>query len=79
MGALQELTAAMPEKDWGFVLKQIGMFSFTGLTPKQVANMTDKWAVYMTKDGRISLAGLNLAKCKYLAEALVDSFKNVEA
>jgi aspartate aminotransferase len=38
--------------------------------------MTNKWHVYMTKDGRISLAGLNLAKCKYLAEGMVDSFKN---
>jgi aspartate aminotransferase len=74
-----ELTALMPEKDWSFVLQQIGMFSFTGLSPKQVENMTNKWYVFMTKDGRISLAGLSLAKCKYLAEAIVDSFKNVEA
>lgn len=38
--------------------------------------MTNKWYVFMTKDGRISLAGLSLSKCKYLAEAIVDSFKN---
>jgi len=71
----KELTVAMPEKNWDFVLAQIGMFSFTGLNPAQVENMTNKWFVFMTKDGRISLAGLNLAKCKYLAEAIVDSFK----
>lgn len=40
--------------------------------------MTDKWHVYMTKDGRISLAGLNLAKCSYLADAIIDSFYNVQ-
>ena len=40
-------------------------------------NMTDKWHVYMTKDGRISLAGLSLAKCDYLADAIIYSFHNV--
>ncbi|OVA12889.1 Aspartate/other aminotransferase [Macleaya cordata] len=64
-------------KDWSFILKQIGMFSFTGLNKAQSDNMTDKWHVYMTKDGRISLAGLSLAKCEYLADAIIDSFYNV--
>ncbi|GAB4817943.1 hypothetical protein N2152v2_004989 [Parachlorella kessleri] len=78
-----ELVKLHPEKDWTFVLKQIGMFSFTGLNPAQasfvaagVENMTSKWHVYMTKDGRISLAGLSLSKAAYLAEAIVDSFRN---
>ncbi|KAI7743875.1 hypothetical protein M8C21_030324 [Ambrosia artemisiifolia] len=64
-------------KDWSFVLKQIGMFSFTGLNKAQSDNMTDKWHVYMTKDGRISLAGLSAAKCEYLADAIIDSYHNV--
>jgi aspartate aminotransferase len=33
--------------------------------------MTNKHAVYMTRDGRISLAGLNSAKVDYLADAIV--------
>ncbi|KAJ7523369.1 hypothetical protein O6H91_18G049000 [Diphasiastrum complanatum] len=65
-------------KDWSFILKQIGMFSFTGLNKNQSDNMTDKWHVYMTKDGRISLAGLSLAKCEYLADAIIDSYYNVK-
>lgn len=44
----------------------------------QSDNMTDKWHVYMTKDGRISLAGLNLAKCAYLADAIIDSYYNIQ-
>ncbi|BAT82376.1 hypothetical protein VIGAN_03238200 [Vigna angularis var. angularis] len=64
-------------KDWSFILKQIGMFSFTGLNKEQSDNMTNKWHVYMTKDGRISLAGLSLAKCEYLADAIIDSYHNV--
>ncbi|PRQ26921.1 putative aspartate transaminase [Rosa chinensis] len=64
-------------KDWSFILKQIGMFSFTGLNKTQTENMTNKWHVFMTKDGRISLAGLNLAKCEYLSDAIIDSYHNV--
>ncbi|KAL3132881.1 L-asparaginase 1 [Trebouxia sp. C0009 RCD-2024] len=65
-----------PDKDWSFITSQIGMFSFTGLTPPQVENMTNKHHVYMTKDGRISLAGLNKAKSEYLAKAIDDSVRN---
>ncbi|PSC75103.1 aspartate aminotransferase [Micractinium conductrix] len=64
-----ELNKLEPNKDWSFILKQVGMFSFTGLSPAQCDHMTNKWHVYMTKDGRLSLAGLNKAKCKYLADA----------
>ena len=63
-----------PNKDWSFVTRQIGMFSFAGLSPSQVKHMTEKHAIYMTGDGRISLAGLSQAKCEYLANAIVDSF-----
>jgi aspartate aminotransferase, chloroplastic len=71
-----ELAAAAPDRDWGFVTRQIGMFSFTGLTPAQVARMTEKHHVYMTGDGRISLAGLSSAKAAYLAAAMADCVKN---
>lgn len=73
------LAKRMPEKDWSFVLRQIGMFSFTGLSKAQCDNMTNKWNVFMTSDGRISLAGLSQAKSDYLADAIVDSVKNVKA
>ena len=41
----------------------------------QVMNMTEKHHVYMTRDGRISLAGLSAAKTPMLAAAIVESFK----
>lgn len=42
----------------------------------QVENMTSKHHIYMTKDGRISLAGLSSSKTEYLAQAIDDSVKN---
>jgi aspartate aminotransferase len=74
-GALQRVGAP---GDWAHVLKQIGMFSFTGLTSRQVQHMTRNWHVYMTLDGRISMAGLSAAKAQYLAEAIADAVKNVK-
>jgi aspartate aminotransferase len=76
-GELQAaLEARAPARDWSFITRQIGMFSYTGMTTAQVDNMTNKHAVFMTRDGRISLAGLSSAKVDYLADAIVDSFAN---
>ena len=52
------------------------VMSTTVFSPMQVENMTNKHHVYMTKDGRISLAGLNKAKSEYLARAIDDSVRN---
>ncbi|XP_038983660.1 aspartate aminotransferase, chloroplastic-like isoform X1 [Phoenix dactylifera] len=43
----------------------------------QIDNMRNKWHVYMIKDGRMSLGGLSLSQCEYLADAIRDSFHNV--
>ncbi|WIA22860.1 hypothetical protein OEZ85_001247 [Tetradesmus obliquus] len=59
--------------NWDHITAQIGMFSYTGLTKAQCQNMTNKWHVYMTMDGRISMAGLSGARARYMAEAIKDS------
>lgn len=40
---------------WEHITQQIGMFSYTGLTPAQSERMTSKWHIYMLKSGRISM------------------------
>jgi aspartate/tyrosine/aromatic aminotransferase len=42
----------------------------------QCENMAKKWHVYMTMDGRISMAGLSSRRARYLAEAIKDSVVN---
>lgn len=64
--------------DWSHVLSQIGMFSFTGLSPAQCQHMRQRWHVYMTSDGRISLAGLSTSRCDYLAAAISDAVRSVQ-
>lgn len=62
--------------DWSHVRSQIGMFSFTGLTPAQVDRMINHWHIYMLQNGRISLAGLNENNISYVIEAIRDCVSN---
>jgi aspartate aminotransferase, cytoplasmic len=65
-GKLEELKTP---GTWNHITDQIGMFSFTGLTEKQVAVLKSEAHVYMTKNGRISMAGLNTNNVEYVAKA----------
>jgi aspartate aminotransferase len=56
--------------DWSHVTKQIGMFAFTGMSKEMCDQLTDEHAIYLTKDGRISIAGLNEANLDYVAKAI---------
>ncbi|KAI5289232.1 Aspartate aminotransferase, cytoplasmic [Ascosphaera atra] len=71
-GLRERLEAKGTPGSWDHITRQIGMFSFTGLSEAQVAALKSKWHVYMTKNGRISMAGLNTHNIDYFAEA-VDS------
>lgn len=56
--------------NWQHIVDQIGMFCFTGLKPDQVAKLTKDHSVYLTKDGRISVAGVASTNVDYLAHAM---------
>lgn len=73
---VEELTALAVPGDWSHVITQIGMFSFTGLTPAQCENMINKWHCYMLKNGRISMTGINTSNVAYIARAIKDSVEN---
>jgi len=55
---------------WNHITDQIGMFSYTGLTTPQVERMVSEFHIYMTKDGRISVAGLNPGNVEYVAQCI---------
>jgi len=57
-------------KDWSHITDQIGMFCYTGLKPDQVAKITSEHSVYLTKDGRISVAGVSSSNVGHLAHAI---------
>lgn len=57
-------------KSWEHITDQIGMFCFTGMNGDQCARLTKEYSVYLTKDGRISMAGVTSKNVDYLAEAM---------
>lgn len=56
--------------DWSHVTEQIGMFAFTGMSSDMCDELTSKYSIFLTKDGRISLAGLNDGNIEYVAKAV---------
>lgn len=55
---------------WSHVKQQIGMFTFTGLNPEQCKALVEKGHIYLTANGRVSMAGLNSNNVKYVAESI---------
>lgn len=58
---------------WEHIVNQIGMFSFTGLTPPQVEYLTSKYHIYLMRSGRINMCGLNPGNLEYVADAIRDA------
>jgi aspartate aminotransferase len=52
------------------------MFCFSGLTPEQVEKLKNDHHIYLTKDGRISMAGITTGNVEYIAKAIVDVTKD---
>ena len=68
-GLVDSLKAAGSTHNWDHVTSQIGMFAYTGLSTDQVNQLKDESSIYMTADGRISIAGLNTHNLEYIANA----------
>ncbi|ORY79261.1 aspartate aminotransferase [Leucosporidium creatinivorum] len=63
-------TPAVGPNGWSHITSQIGMFSFTGLNPQQCKDLLEKGHIYLTANGRISMAGLNESNIEYFAECV---------
>ncbi|CAA2983700.1 aspartate aminotransferase, mitochondrial [Olea europaea subsp. europaea] len=70
---LEKLGSSLP---WEHITKQIGMFCYSGMTPEQVDRMTKEFHIYMTRNGRISMAGVNTGNIGYLANAIHEVTKS---
>ena len=64
------LSVLRPDRDFGYLLSQRGMFSYTGLSAAQVDRLRDEHAVYLIRSGRMCVAGLTQANVDRVAQAL---------
>ena len=55
--------------DWNCIIKQKGIFGYTGLTPEQCDRLRDEFHIYIIRSGRISIPGLNDSNVEYVAKA----------
>lgn len=64
------LVSAGSTKNWDHVTSQIGMFCFSGMTPEQVDQMATEHAIFMTRNGRISMAGVTSKNVDRIARCM---------
>ncbi len=63
------LSTALPGKNFDYLLKQRGMFSYTGLSAQQVDRLREEFGIYLVGSGRICVAGLNSNNVQQVAQA----------
>ncbi|HDS2185787.1 TPA: aromatic amino acid transaminase [Klebsiella aerogenes] len=63
------LKEAVPGKNFDYLLKQRGMFSYTGLSAAQVDRLREEFGVYLIASGRMCVAGLNSRNVQRVAQA----------
>lgn len=69
---VRELRAAGVSRDFGFIEREKGMFSFLGVTPDQAESLVNDYSIYLVKSGRINIAGINQANIGYLVRSLAE-------
>jgi len=67
-----ELSKALPDRDFNYLVEQKGMFSYTGLTGEQVDTLREDYAIYLVRSGRICVAGLNMNNIYVVAKAVAE-------
>ncbi|MNH86999.1 Aromatic-amino-acid aminotransferase [compost metagenome] len=65
------LAQKAPQRDFSFVGRQCGMFSYSGLTVEQVHRLRNEFGIYALDTGRICVAALNQSNIKVVTDAIV--------
>ncbi|XP_028827499.1 aspartate aminotransferase, cytoplasmic-like isoform X2 [Denticeps clupeoides] len=73
-----KLLAMTTPGTWEHITQQIGMFSFTGLNPKQVEYMIKEKHIYLMASGRINMCGLTTKNIDYVAESIHEAVSKVQ-
>lgn len=69
------LSQEIPGGNFSYLLKQRGMFSYTGLSAQQVERLREEFGIYLVSSGRICVAGLNANNVQQVAKAFAAVMK----
>ena len=64
------LKAAGIKEDMSFITRQIGMFSYSGLSKDQMVRLRNEFGVYGTDTGRMCVAALNSKNINYVCASI---------
>ena len=67
---VERLHERIPASDFTYMLRQRGMFSYTGLTKPQVERLRSEFSIYAIGTGRICVAALNSRNVDAVANAV---------
>lgn len=67
---VEKIEAAGIERDFSFLERQSGMFSFLGLSVDQVARLREEFSIYTVNSARVNIASLNDSNIDYFVGAL---------
>ncbi len=66
----EKITASRIQRDFSFLARQSGMFSFMGISVEQVHRLRDEYSIYLVNSSRINVASFNQGNMDYFVEAL---------
>jgi aspartate aminotransferase len=64
------LAAKGIDRDFSFIQREKGMFSFLGLSVDQVHSLINNYSIYLVDSSRINIAGINHSNLDYLADSI---------
>ena len=72
---VESIEARVPGANFQFIIRQRGMFSYSGLTREQVLRLRDEYSIYAIESGRICVAAINTKNIDYIADAIATVIK----
>jgi len=67
---VEKIRAIRSDFDFSFVIRQRGLFSYSGLNREQVKRLREEYALYAIDSGRICVPALNSRNVDYVARAV---------
>ena len=59
-------------KDFSFIERENGMFSFLGLTKDQIVKLREDFHIYMVESSRINIAGVNVKNVDKIVSSIIE-------
>jgi aromatic-amino-acid transaminase len=72
---VERLKHRIPGEDFSFILKQRGIFSYSGLSRDHMIALRERFSVYALESGRICVAALNSRNLDYVADSIASTVR----